>query len=93
MAATPEHYLAVLKASYDYEPQPDATDEIAIKEDQLLFLLEKTDDECVASNLLIRHLVADVVRATLAGGKSRSSSSRKMKRVRLAWCLQPTWNL
>lgn len=36
-------YLAVLKVSYDYEPQSD--EEIAIKEDQLLFLLEKTDDE------------------------------------------------
>lgn len=50
MATTPEHYLAVLRASYDYEPQPDAEDEIAIKEDQLLFLLEKTDDECVQLN-------------------------------------------
>ncbi|KAJ3571426.1 hypothetical protein NP233_g3768 [Leucocoprinus birnbaumii] len=39
----PEHYLAVLKASYDYEPQ--SSDEIAIKEDQLLFLVERTDDD------------------------------------------------
>ncbi|KAI0092053.1 hypothetical protein BDY19DRAFT_928131 [Irpex rosettiformis] len=45
MAPTPENYLAVLKASYDYEPQPDAADELAIKEDQLLFLLEKVDDD------------------------------------------------
>ncbi|TDL29192.1 hypothetical protein BD410DRAFT_779523 [Rickenella mellea] len=36
-------YLEVLKASYDYEPQSE--DEIAIKEDQILLLLEKSDDE------------------------------------------------
>lgn len=48
MATTSEHYLAILKASYEYEPQPDAEDELAIKENQLLFLLERTDDECVA---------------------------------------------
>jgi hypothetical protein len=40
-----EEYLAVLKASYDYDPQSD--DEIAIREDQLLFLLERVDDESV----------------------------------------------
>jgi hypothetical protein len=40
-----EQYIAVLKASYDYVPQ--STDEIEIKEDQLLLLVEKTDDECV----------------------------------------------
>jgi len=40
-----ERYLAVLKASYDYDPQ--SSDEIAIKEDQLLFLVERTDDELV----------------------------------------------
>ncbi|EMD40860.1 hypothetical protein CERSUDRAFT_44023 [Gelatoporia subvermispora B] len=45
MAAEPEAYLAVLKASYDYEPQPDAEEELAIKENQLLFLLERTDDD------------------------------------------------
>ncbi|KXN90257.1 Actin cytoskeleton-regulatory complex protein SLA1 [Leucoagaricus sp. SymC.cos] len=39
----PERYLAVLKASYDYEPQSD--DEIAIKENQILFLIERTDDD------------------------------------------------
>lgn len=42
----PDRYLAVLKASYDYSPQSD--DEIAIKEDQILFLVERTDDECVS---------------------------------------------
>ena len=45
MAAEPSNYLAVLKASYDYEPQDDAPDEIGIKENQLLFLLERTDSE------------------------------------------------
>ncbi|KAF9481963.1 hypothetical protein BDN70DRAFT_829987 [Pholiota conissans] len=39
----PDVYLAILKASYDYEPQSD--DEIAIKEDQLLLLVERVDDE------------------------------------------------
>ncbi|KAH9956655.1 hypothetical protein BGW80DRAFT_250197 [Lactifluus volemus] len=43
-----EEYIAVLKASYDYVPQSE--DEIEIKEDQLLLLVEKTDDECVRSS-------------------------------------------
>ncbi|EGN93071.1 hypothetical protein SERLA73DRAFT_127012 [Serpula lacrymans var. lacrymans S7.3] len=43
MAAESEEYLAVLRASYDYEPQSE--DEIAIKENQMLFLLERTDDD------------------------------------------------
>ena len=47
MSSEPDLYLAVLKASYDYEPQPDAEDELAIKENQLLFLLERVDDEYV----------------------------------------------
>ena len=38
-----EQYLAVLKASYDYEPQSD--DEVKVQDDQILFLLERTDDE------------------------------------------------
>jgi actin cytoskeleton-regulatory complex protein SLA1 len=42
------NYLAVLKALYDYET-PQSDDELAIKEDQLLFLLEKVDDEQVYS--------------------------------------------
>lgn len=37
------HYIDVLKASYDYAPQSE--DEIEIKEDQILLLLEKTDQE------------------------------------------------
>ena len=47
MASEPEEYLAVLKAAYDYEPQPDAEEELAIKENQLLLLLERTDEEYV----------------------------------------------
>lgn len=45
MPDDPETYLAVLKAAYDYEPQPDADDELAIKENQVLFLVERVDDE------------------------------------------------
>ena len=41
----PEMYLAILKASYNYEPQSE--DEIAINEDQLLFLIERVDEESV----------------------------------------------
>jgi len=44
-----ESYLAVLKASYDYDPQSD--DEIPIREDQLLFLVERVDDESVPFHL------------------------------------------
>jgi hypothetical protein len=44
-AKDPAHYLAVLKASYDYAPQSD--DEIAVKEDQILYLVERTDEEYV----------------------------------------------
>ncbi|KAI0040940.1 hypothetical protein FA95DRAFT_1549271 [Auriscalpium vulgare] len=43
MSDEPEEYLSVLKASYDYAPQSE--DEIEIKEDQILLLLEKTDEE------------------------------------------------
>ena len=45
MSDEQEEYIAVLKGSYDYTPQ--AEEEIEIKEDQLLLLIEKTDDECV----------------------------------------------
>ncbi|KAI0032388.1 hypothetical protein K488DRAFT_50036 [Vararia minispora EC-137] len=43
MSTTAEVYLAVLKASYDYEPQSD--DEVKVTESQILFLLERTDDD------------------------------------------------
>jgi hypothetical protein len=45
------HYLGVFKASYDYEPQSE--DEVEIKEDQILFLLEKADDEHVLLTVLL----------------------------------------
>jgi hypothetical protein len=38
-----DEYLAVIKASYDYTPQSE--DEVAIQENQLLFLIERVDDE------------------------------------------------
>ncbi|CAL1701025.1 unnamed protein product [Somion occarium] len=44
MAAAPS-YISVLKAEFDYDPQPDADDELAIKEDQVLLLLERTDED------------------------------------------------
>ncbi|TFK75940.1 hypothetical protein BDN72DRAFT_831371 [Pluteus cervinus] len=43
MSSDSQGYVAVLKASYDYEPQSE--DEVAIKEDQILFLLERVDDD------------------------------------------------
>lgn len=66
MASEHELYLAVLKASYDYDPQPDAVDELAVKENQLLFLLERTDDEYVDHPHIHPFLTSP-----LAGGKSR----------------------
>jgi len=36
-------YLGVFKASYDYVSQSD--DEVSIKEDQILFLVERVDEE------------------------------------------------
>ena len=45
MTAPVEEYLAVLRAAYDYDPQSE--DEIAIKEGQIVFLLDRTDDELV----------------------------------------------
>ncbi|KAJ7179165.1 hypothetical protein C8R46DRAFT_1072719 [Mycena filopes] len=43
--APAEHYLAVLTASYDYNPDPGADEEIPIKEGQLLFLKERVDSD------------------------------------------------
>lgn len=65
MAQQGEEYLAVLKVSYDYEPQSE--DEIAIKESQIVFLLEKTDDEL--SPILLTFLSMIDLRIELAGGK------------------------
>ncbi|KAG6919410.1 hypothetical protein DXG01_006293 [Tephrocybe rancida] len=43
MSGEHEEYLAILKASYDYQPQSE--DEIAITEDQIVFLKERVDDD------------------------------------------------
>jgi hypothetical protein len=61
--ADAEQYLAVLKASYDYEPQSD--DEVKIVEDQILLLLERTDDEYVLARM---HMNLLLIRCS-AGGK------------------------
>ena len=45
------HYLAVLKASYDYEPDAGADEEITIKENQILFLTERVDAEYIVVSL------------------------------------------
>jgi hypothetical protein len=37
-------YVAVAKALYDYEAQ-DAQDELTFKEDQILYILEKEDEQ------------------------------------------------
>lgn len=66
--ASNEEYLEVLKASYDYEPQSE--DEIAIKEDQLLFLLERTDDEQVITAGSLRGKLTNSARF-LGGGRSK----------------------
>ena len=77
MAAEQEKYLLVLKASYDYEPQEGAEDEIAIKENQLLFLLERTDDECDRPVLIA---VFHKLISSAAGGRSRLNLTRRMRR-------------
>lgn len=51
MASEQQTYLAVLRATYEYEPQADAEDELAIKENQLLLLLEQVDEEYVTASL------------------------------------------
>jgi hypothetical protein len=64
MAQHGEEYLAVLKASYDYEPQSE--DEIAIKENQIVFLLEKTDDELSPSSRLV--VISELTVSSVGGG-------------------------
>lgn len=91
MAAEQDKYLGVFKASYDYDPQPDAEDELTIKEGQLLFLLEQTDEECVRSRL--RYLLASPHHTHAlysAGGRSRPSPILKKKRDSSDWCPPPT---
>ena len=80
MAAEPEEYLAVLKASYDYEPQ--SNDEIAIREDQLLLLKQRVDEEWVLSftpSLSYRT-------SKIAGGRSSSRAMPKTMKVPRALC-------
>ncbi|KAF8591583.1 hypothetical protein K439DRAFT_1380627 [Ramaria rubella] len=43
MSSAREEYITVLKALYDYDPTSE--DELAVKEGQLLFLVERPDDE------------------------------------------------
>ena len=69
MASEPEEYLAVLKAAYDYEPQPDAEDELAVKENQLLLLLERTDEEYVALSPRISPPTSTLTDPLLVGGR------------------------
>lgn len=86
MTAEQEPYLAVLKASYDYEPQPDAEDELAIKENQLLFLLERTDEECDYPFIN----PTDLLTLSADGGRSKSSLIRKRRIALLDSCLPHT---
>jgi actin cytoskeleton-regulatory complex protein SLA1 len=60
MSEDQDTYLAVLKAAYDYDPQPEAEDEINIKENQTLLLLEKVDDELRPSFLLYQPYLINV---------------------------------
>ena len=89
MAAEQSNYLAVLKASYDYDPQEGAEDELAIKENQLLFLLERTDSEYdrLGSSLPARELTSDT-----GGGKYRSSPIHRRRRVLPVLYPRPTSN-
>ena len=81
MASEPEQtYLAVLKASYNYEPAADAEDELPISEDQLLFLLERTDEEYVRDPLFLRLApVLTISKIMVVGGKSRSRLTVRTK--------------
>jgi hypothetical protein len=75
-----DHYLAVLKASYDYDPDPGADEEIAIKENQILFLKERVD----AEYLLSLHVPVPQSHFLAAGGRSRSRATRRRTTVPLA---------
>lgn len=90
MPDDPETYLAVLKAAYDYEPQPDAEDELTIKEHQILFLIERVDDELSTPlGTFIPQSPPDLHSFSAVGGGS--SRNRKMKPL-LVWSPQRTWN-
>ena len=92
MASETEDYLAVLKAAYDYEPQPDAEDELAIKENQLLLLLERTDEEYVALSPRISPPRPTLTAPLLAGGKSKSRQRPRTRKDPRVSSRQHTWN-
>ena len=77
----------MLKASYEYAPQSD--DEVKISEDQILLLLEKTDEEYVpASPLSVRARP----HVWIVGGRSRLRATRRTRRGLLDLCPQRTWS-
>lgn len=83
MPDDPETYLAVLKAAYDYEPQADAEDELAIKENQVLFLLERVDDELsIRPSTSFLYFPSDVRSFSAVGGRSSQS---KMTTLLSVW--------
>jgi hypothetical protein len=43
-----KHYLAVLNAKYDYEPQDE--DEVQMKKGQILFLVDRIDEESILAD-------------------------------------------
>lgn len=91
MADDPETYLAVLKALYDYEPEPDAEDELAIKENQVLFLVERVDDELstALNTSILQVFLSNFQSLSLAGGRSNRN---RMTKPLLAWSPQHTLN-
>jgi len=79
MSEDPETYLAVLKAAYDYEPQPDAEDEISIKEDQVLLLVERVDDELSIQLSTTPQFPSDFQSFfTVGGGSSRNKTTTRL---------------
>lgn len=88
MSAETEEYLAILKASYDYEPQ--SNDEISIKEDQLLLLKERVDEECVCPYPSVS--VHAKRNRLLVGGRSRSRVIHRKRTAPSALFLLPMLN-
>lgn len=85
--STGDDYLAVLKAAYDYAPTSD--DEIAIREDQLLFLKERVDDEYALPPYPLAACACSPPSPTV-GGKSRSRATPRTMTRPSASCLPPT---
>lgn len=76
--ANDDEYQAILRATYDYTPQSD--DEISIKEDQLLLLIQRVDDEYVPVQLPVQHTAQLIP----AGGRLKSKGTLRMMTVLLA---------